>query len=79
MEYVVMEHNETLQSGNLGLLPIDRAEWPEEARSAHREVLVGLDGWCRQYDWPKSTNDWVAEEAVRQGWRSVEWDEATRT
>ena len=76
MEYVVMEHNNTQQSGNVGGLPKDRTEWPTEAREAFREVLGGLDGWCRRHDWPKLTNDWVAEEAVRRSWQSFECDRA---
>jgi hypothetical protein len=50
------------------LLPADRSEWPEPARTAFHDVLRQLDRWCKRHDWPTATNAWVAEEAVRQSW-----------
>jgi len=51
-----------------GGLPNNRANWPEDARTAYHEVLRELDGWSRQHNAPASTNSWVAEEAIRQTW-----------
>ena len=71
MEHMDVEPNRAQISGTLGGLPDNRFDWPTEAREAFHEVLDGLDGWCRRHDWPKLTNAWVAEEAVRQSWRPV--------
>lgn len=49
-------------------LPIELHDWPEEARSAYREVQRELDRWCRTNDWPMISNALVAEEAVRRSW-----------
>jgi hypothetical protein len=51
-----------------GGLPDDRADWPEDARTAYREVLRELDIWCRQNDSSAVNNGWVAEQAIRQTW-----------
>jgi hypothetical protein len=50
------------------LLPSDRSQWPQQARQAYHQLLRELDRWCRQHDWPMTSNTAVAEEAVRQAW-----------
>ena len=52
----------------LEALPEDRAEWPDDAGAARRQLQRELDRWCREHDCSMVTNSWVAEEAVRQGW-----------
>ena len=68
MEQIVEDRQAVQATGNLDGLPNDRAKWPEEASTIYRQILGELDGWCRHHDWPKSTNSWVAEEAVRRSW-----------
>lgn len=68
MEQIVVDREAILATGTLDGLPDDRARWPDEARAMYRDILGELDGWCRQHDWPRSKNTWVAEEAVRRSW-----------
>ena len=68
MEQIVVDREAIQATGKFDDLPNDRARWPDEARTMYRDILGELDGWCRQNDWPKSKNAWVAEEAVRQSW-----------
>ena len=49
-------------------LPDDRAEWPDAADREYHRLMRELNTWCRDHDWPMTTNSWIAEEAVRQGW-----------
>ncbi len=53
---------------HLGGLPHDRSRWPDDARRAFRELLRDLERWCRHHDRPTATNEWVAEQAIRQCW-----------
>jgi len=69
MDFAVTAHDAAHHSGKFVDLPKSLDDWPAEAKEALREVLGELDGWCRRHDWPRLTNSWIAEEAVRQGWR----------
>lgn len=51
-----------------GALPVDRDQWPADARRAYQDVLWQLDAWCRDRHQPRHTNSAVAEEAIRQAW-----------
>lgn len=67
-QVIISEHAGIPVAGTPGSLPVDRAEWPDEARRAFRSVLRQLDSWCRDRNRSRHGNVWVAEEAVRQAW-----------
>ena len=51
-------------------LPDRRCEWPAAARDAYRGLLGDLNAWCRDHGRSFAGNEWVAEEGVREAWRS---------
>jgi len=64
----IAEHNATPFFPAVEALPEDRAEWPGDAGQEYGRLLRELNSWSRDYDWPMSTNSWIAEEAVRRSW-----------
>ena len=53
-------------------LPARRTLWPREAREAYGEVLSELNSWCRDLERSFAGNAWIAENAVREAWRTGE-------
>jgi len=48
-------------------LPDDRKQWPSAADAARESLVIELNRWSRDNDWPSTLNSWIAEEAVRRG------------
>lgn len=70
MAHLDRHHRPEITPPPLSGLPDRRCDWPTAARDAYRHLLGDLNSWCRDHGRSFAGNEWVAEEGVREAWRS---------